>query len=48
MKAKLFLQSLFLVASFVSAFGQGEVILQDNKPLLAEIHYGNRVGGVQA
>lgn len=28
--------------------GQEEVVLLDHKPLLGEVHYGNRVGGIQA
>lgn len=39
---------LFLSCGLVISYGQEEVILQDHKPLLGEIHYGNRVGGVQA
>lgn len=29
-------------------FSQELAVLQDHKPLLEEVHYGNRVGGVQA
>lgn len=39
---------IFLTLGFGMAYGQEEVVLQDHKPLLGEIHYGNRVGGVQA
>jgi len=36
------------ILTMALGFGQQKVILQDHKPLLGEIHYGNRVGGIQA
>ncbi len=39
--------ALLLLVS-CGAKGQNEVQLQDHKPLLGEIHYGNRVGGIHA
>lgn len=38
----------FLFIGVDIGFGQQEVVLPDHKPLLGEIHYGNRVGGIQA
>lgn len=41
----LFLQ---LLSMPITLTAQHEVILSDHKPLLGEVHYGNRVGGIQA
>ncbi len=48
MKAKFSVQIFWLVFSFTTCFGQEEVVLSNHKPLLGEVHYGNRIGGVQA
>ncbi len=37
-----------LLLGYQVGFGQQKVVLQDHKPLLGEVHYGNRVGGIQA
>lgn len=44
-----FIPLLFCISShLLTCFGQEEVVLSDHKSLLGEIHYGNRVGGIQA
>lgn len=49
MKTKEIYYTLFyLLTGMFSLIAQEEVKLPDHKPLLGEVHYGNRVGGVQA
>ncbi|WP_425236857.1 jacalin-like lectin [Ulvibacterium sp.] len=46
--AIIFLGIALIFFRIETGFGQEEVVLPDHKPLLGEIHYGNRVGGIQA